>query len=320
MSNDANQYDVAIIGGGPAGLSAAVVLGRACRRVVIFDHGRPRNYAAREVHGFLGLDGITPSQLRGKGRREAQSYDVDIEDSEVTSVDRLSESAASQTAHRFKISTDHRMISARAVLFATGVVDEVPEISGVRERYGVCVHHCPYCDGWEHRGKRLVALADGSASVELATSLLPWSQHVTCCSNGGRLTSKDRTLLSDNHINEYEEPIVKVASRDDAAMEIQFESGAALACDAIFFGAGQRQHSHFPQSLGCELDENGLIRRDPKQYTCVEGVFVAGDAAGDVQFAIVAAAQGATAAAAINRFLQEQEVVRHDAKNAPTSL
>jgi thioredoxin reductase len=124
------------------------------------------------------------------------------------------------------------------------------------------------------------------------------------------LNSADRRLLSDNHIAIREEAITEVVSSGDGSVEIRFQSRAPIGCDAIFFGAGQHQHSHLPKLLGCEIDDDGLIRRDDKQRTCVDGVFIAGDAASDVQFAIVAAAQGAAAAAAINRMLQEDEIIR----------
>jgi thioredoxin reductase len=310
MIKEARQFDVAVVGGGPAGLTAAIILGRACRRVILFDDGKPRNYAARAVHGFPGLDGITPSRLREKARGDAQSYAVEIVDSKITLVERLDDRGTVPAALRFKIATDRSVVLARAVLFATGVVDEIPEIHGIRELYGICVHHCPYCDAWEHRGKHLVALANGSASVELALSLKPWSNNVSCCPNGGRLKSADRRLLGANRIAMRPEPIAEIARNDQGGANIQFENGANFACDAIFFGAGQRQHSQLPIRLGCEVNEDGLIRRDDKQRACVEGVFVAGDAAGDVQFAIVAAAQGAKAATAIHRFLQDQEIVR----------
>jgi thioredoxin reductase len=310
ITKQADSYDVAIIGGGPAGLTAAVVLGRACRRIILFDHGKPRNYAARAIHGFLGLDGIAPKQLLERARHEAQCYDVQTENSEVKSIDRIEDSMELSKSSRFRVTTSNRTILARAVLLATGVIDEVPKIPGIEELYGVSVHHCPYCDAWEHRGKHLVALADGSAAIELALSLLPWSKHVTCCANGTKLTSADLRTLSENSIITRTEPIAEIVRSGKARVEVRFESGEKLACDAIFFGAAQRQHSELPTILGCEIDEDGLIRRDSKQRTCVEGVFAAGDAAGDVQFAIVAAAQGATAAAAIHRMLQEQETVR----------
>src|SRR4051794_4124535 len=165
MINEARQFDVAVIGGGPAGLTAAMILGRSCRRVVLFDHGKPRNYAARAVHGFLGLDGISPGELRDRGRKEAKSYGVEICDCKVTNARNVTRDGDCRT--RFEIATDARTLAARALLLATGMTDYLPEIPGIHELYGKTVHHCPYCDGWEHRGKRLVALASGSSAAKL---------------------------------------------------------------------------------------------------------------------------------------------------------
>src|SRR4051812_4086343 len=137
------DFDAAIIGGGPAGLSAAVVLARACRRVVLFDHNKPRNYAARAIHGFLGQDGVSPCELRDRGREEAKRYRVDIRDCEVTDARRLNSDAADDT--HFEIVASDESFIARAVLLATGMRDYLPEIPGLRELYGKSVHHCPYC-------------------------------------------------------------------------------------------------------------------------------------------------------------------------------
>src|SRR4051812_12484642 len=192
------NFDVAIVGGGPAGLNAAIILARACRRVVLFDHGKPRNYAARAVHGFLGLDGISPYDLRERGRREALSYRVLINDCEVTSAAVVP--GVESSASRFKIATDSGTLIARSILLATGMIDHLPKIPGLRELYGRAVHHCPYCDGWEHHGTHLVALANGSAAATLALSLRVWSPVVTACANGHPLSEVDRRRLCDNDI------------------------------------------------------------------------------------------------------------------------
>src|SRR3954463_13067635 len=188
-NHDPENYDVAIVGGGPAGLTAAVVLGRACRRVVLFDHGKPRNYAARAIHGFLGQDGVSPGELRDRGRKEASNYGVEFRDGEVTSARALSADDEHDTF--FEITIADNSVTARAVLLATGMTDYLPEIPGLRELYGKSVHHCPYCDGWEHRGKHLVALASDSTAVKLALSLRVWSPQVTACSNGKPISDKE---------------------------------------------------------------------------------------------------------------------------------
>jgi thioredoxin reductase len=299
------DYEVAIVGGGPAGLSAAVVLGRARRRVVLFDHGQPRNSASRGVHCFLTQDGINPFELRDLGRREAESYGVEIIDREVIQAKQLACDESSPSL--FEIRTSDRSVNVRALLLTTGMADCVPEIAGVKELYGQSVHHCPYCDGWEHRDQRLAAFGNGSAAVKLALTLRGWSHQVTACSHGASLSSADRQSLQRNKIEWREEKVKRLVPKDGKLAEIEFESGAPLACDALFFSAEQWQRSNLPEMLGCCVDEDNCVQTSDKQGTSIEGLFLAGDADGEVQFAIVAAAEGAIAATAINTMLQKQD-------------
>jgi thioredoxin reductase len=298
-----HRYDVAIVGGGPAGLSAAVVRGRCRRTVVVFDHGRPRNYAAQAVHGYLGLDGIAPDTLRAAGRREALAYGAELVDAEVTDI-----RPCGAEGREFEITAEGEPLRvARKLLLATGVRDELPDVAGLREFYGKTVHHCPYCDGWEHRDRRLAALGAGEAAVGLALSLRTWSPHVTACSNGQRLSAADRQRATRNGIAIREEAVRQLAGARGRLEAVHFVGGPALPCDALFFAAAQGQRSPLPLMLGCECDQDGLIATRGKQGSGVCGLFLAGDADGDVQFAIVAAAEGATAATAINRELQDED-------------
>ena len=298
-------FDVAIIGGGPAGLSAAITLGRACRRVVVFDHGRPRNQAARHIHCFLGHDGIAPADLRARGRVEAERYGAVFIEAEVLKAACISD----EPGKAFRVHTEDREIESRIVLLTTGVVDELPEIDGLRELYGQSVHHCPYCDGWEHRGRRLVALGQTRSAVELAVSLRGWSEQVTLCSHGADVSAKDERFLQRHGIAVRTEPLSRLVGSDGALQCIEFAEGADLACDAVFFSSGQGQRSSLPAMLGCDCDDEGLIVTGKKNCTSVEGVYLAGDADGDSQFAITAAAEGATAATAIDRELKQQDFV-----------
>jgi thioredoxin reductase len=307
MSEDSvpPKFDVAIIGGGPAGLSAAVVLGRACRRVVLFDHGRPRNYAAQAVHCYLGRDGVAPDALREQGRNEAKSYGVEFIDKEVIAACRLDE--PSERLGGFEIRTSECAFSARALLLCTGVVDVLPDISGIHDFYGRSIHHCPFCDGWEHRNQRLVALGKSDAVVNLAISLRNWSPHVTTCSNGRQLTEEDNRVLRNMDVPLRTEKLREFQGANGRLEQVLFDSGPPLPCDAVFFSSGQFQRSPLTVQLGCQQDEEGLIRTGKKQSTGVKGLFLAGDADGEVQFAIVAAAEGAVAAVTINHLLQEDD-------------
>jgi thioredoxin reductase len=313
------DYEVAIIGGGPAGLSAAITLGRCRRRVIVFDHGKPRNAAALEVHGYLGLPSVSPFELRELGRKQAASYDVEFCDCEVIDAQCLSQQ--SKAASRFEIRAAHRPpVFARKLLLATGVKDFLPEIDGVRDFYGRSVHHCPYCDGWEHRGQRLVAFGPGSAAVGLAESLRTWSENVTACTDGQSIESTDRERLAQLGVQVRYEKVVHLHGHDGVLEQLEFDAGPRLACDALFFNTGECQRSGLPGMLGCESDDKGLVVTEQKQRTCVDGLFLAGDADGDVQFSIVAAAEGAIAATAINRELQDEDLARLENSSSTAGL
>jgi thioredoxin reductase len=302
----APDYDVAIVGGGPAGLSAAIVLGRARRRVLVCDHGKPRNYAARAIHGYLGIDGISPAELRQRGGEEARRVGVEILAAEVTAV--VEKRLPKHKSSRFEVSIAGRPpIVARKLLLATGLIDVLPDTENVRDFYGTSVHHCPYCDGWEHRGKRLVALGDGKAAVGLAISLRGWSPHVVACTNGQPIGEVETERLARNHIGHRAEKVVSLSGASDSLEAVHFDMGPPLACDALFFHTDKHQRSPLPAALGCEYDEDGLVITHGKQGTGVPGLFLAGDSAGHVQFAIVAAAEGAIAATAIHRELQLED-------------
>jgi thioredoxin reductase len=302
----AELFDVAVVGGGPAGLSAALLLGRSRRRVVVFDHGRPRNYAAKAVHGFLTLDGISPGELRKRGREQCAVYGVEFRDLEVESASRLSTDHG--TVFELRIH-DGSLVRARKVLLATGVKDDLPAIAHIHDFYGTSVHHCPYCDGWEHRDQRLVGFGQGKAAVELALMLLNWSASVTLCTNGQELSDEDLAQLANHRIGHRTEAVNALIGKNGILEWLTFKSGQPLLCDAIFFSASQGQRSGLALMLGCECDENGQIVSQGKKESGVPGLFVAGDADGDVQFAVVAAAEGAIAATAINQELHEEDIV-----------
>jgi thioredoxin reductase len=300
-----DTFDVAIIGGGPAGLSAAIVLGRCRRRIVLFDHGKPRNYAAQGVHCYLSAEGTPPLELRERGRNEVRSYGVEIIDREVVVARCCAPDDDAQTS--FELRTAERIYRSRKLLLATGLVDVLPELPGLKELYGRSVHHCPYCDGWEHRDQRLAAFGDGNSAAGLALALRRWSPHVIALSNGDSIEESTITQLEASGITYREESIQELAGNAGALTEVHFENGPPLPCDALFFSASKVQRSRLPTLLGCATDDGGLIETGKKQGTRIEGLYLAGDADGDVQFAIVAAAEGAVAATAINRALQEEE-------------
>jgi thioredoxin reductase len=292
--------DVVIVGGGPAGLSAALVLGRCRRRVLVCDDGHPRNAASRALHGYLTRDGVAPSELLRIGRDELAPYGVELRQATVVDVQRLSEG--------FTVTLDTGdAVLARAVLLATGVRDHVPEIEGMDACYGRSVFHCPYCDGWEVRERRLVVIGVRGAATGLALALKTWTDNVTICSNGpARLASRHREQLAAQDISVHQARVERLDHEDGQARRLVLEGGATVDCDAVFFATGQSPRCDLPQRLGCEFTRRGTVKTDRLGHTCVPGLYVVGDASRDVQFVVVAASEGAKAAVAINKALQQR--------------
>jgi thioredoxin reductase len=291
-------YDCIVVGAGPAGLSASLFLARYRRRTLTFHHNSPRNEYAHGVHGFLGHDGISPAELLARGRDEVTAYGGLIVESCVTGIERLSND-------HFRISTgnaaqDDRTFAARRVLLATGLRDLRPDCPGFRDFYGVTVHHCPDCDGYECIDKRIAVLGTGTKTVGFALKLLTWTNNITLVNeNPDGLSKDDRVTLADFNISVRDQSIARLEG-DLASRQIQrivFSDGDALECDALFFNLGTEPASKLHEILGCKLDETcGLVWVDRTRQTSVEGVYAAGDITPNSQLAVVAAAEGAMAA------------------------
>jgi thioredoxin reductase len=291
------MYDVVIVGGGPAGLSAALMLGRCRRRVLVCDEGRPRNSASRALHGFLTRDGIPPLDLLALGRDELKAYEVEVRQTSVRAITRR--------PGGFSVQMDGGTVDALAVLLATGVRDRVPDIPGAAECFGTSVHHCPYCDGWEFRDRRIAVLGSGTSPAGLALSLRTWTNAITACTNGARLKTPHRAQLERHDVAVRQDRIERLDHEAGWVRRIVFHNGSTLDCDAVFFTGPQHQQCELAQALGCEFNRKGTVSTDLLGRTCVPGVYVVGDASRDVQFAIVAAAEGAKAAVGINKDLLE---------------
>lgn len=296
------MLDVLIIGGGPAGLSAALVLGRCLRRVLLCDGGAGRNRASRGVHNFLTRDGLLPADLRRLGEEELRPYEtVAVRRGEVTEL--------AVTAAGFQATLDDgSRVTARKALLATGVADRLPEIPGLAELYGRSVFHCPYCDGWENRGRPLAAYGKGARGQGLARELKGWSDDVVLLTDGpGRLLPGHRAALDRHGIAVYETPVVRLESEDGELRRIVLADGTALARSALFFSTGQKQACDLPSALGCALTGKGVVKTDRNEMTSVPGLYAAGDVTRGLQWAITAAAEGARAAFAINTALLEED-------------
>ena len=307
-------YDCIVIGAGPAGLSASLFLARYRRRVLTFHHNSPRNLYSHGVHGFLGHHGIMPEQLLARGRDEVTLHGGLIVEGCVTKVSKLGDG-------RFRVSTGEgedqnahavQSFEARRILLATGLRDLTPDCPGFADFYGVTVHHCPDCDGYEVSDKRVAVLSAGEKGVAFALGLLTWTDRLTLLTDGSEegIADEHRARLARFGIPVREERIKGLeGDREKKRLaRVLFEGGEALECDALFFNLGALMAGDLHEMLGCELDpECGLVAVDDEQQTSVRGVYAAGDITPHSQLAVVAAAEGAMAAIHIHKSLIPEE-------------
>ena len=300
-----NEWECAIVGGGAAGLSAALVLGRARRRTLVIDAGEQSNRAAHGIGGLLGQDGRPPAELYADGRRELTKYpSVQVVEGEVTG-------ATAQEGPAFRLElADGSVHHAQRVLLAGGMQYDAPDIPGLNEHWGRAVFHCPFCHGWEARDQALAVLADGDRAVHMALMLRGWTGDVVVLTNGpSGLDDDQNRALADAGVPVDERKVVEFASRNGELAAVVFADGDELKREGVLVASALRQRTDLATQLGVRIAPPGpvvvdAVRVDPMQRTSVPGVFAAGDLVDHTyRQAITAAGSGCSAAIDAERWL-----------------
>jgi thioredoxin reductase len=291
-------FDVIVIGGGPAGSSAALILGRSRLSVLMIDNARPRNIRTNAVHGLLTRNNIRPLELRRIAHKEVLQVGVAIEIGEVIHLNCV------ENGFDMRLS-DGRTFQAKRVVLATGLRDQLPAIDGLERLYGTSVFHCPFCDGWEARDKPLGVLGSGSKGVNIARGLLTWSGDVILFTNGTPLRREDRDRADEGGIIVRTEKIAHLAGAKRLEA-VKLISGESIPRHTLFFDPEPVQQCGLAISLGCTTSRSGAVRTDKRQRTNVPALYVTGDAAADPNMVVVAMADGVKAALNIVQEMQRE--------------
>ena len=302
------HYDVVVVGGGAAGLSAALVLGRARRRIAVIDAGHPRNAPAAHMHGFLSRDGMPPADLLASGRAEVRGYGVELIDDRVVGIKPgfSVELAGSQP------------LSARRILIATGARDELPDIPGVAERWGRDFLHCPYCHGWEVRDQPIAVLGTKAGSIPHALLVRQWSDDVIFFAHTVEPTRDELAQLRARGVHLVTGRVARLVIETDRLTGVEMVDGRVFARNAVFIRPVNTPHQDGRWAeLGCVVDDSGFIVVDATGRTSVSGVWAAGNVV-DPRFQVISSAgHGSATAIAINADLVREDVESVVAVDSP---
>ena len=300
------DYDVVIVGGSVAGLSAALVLGRSFRRVLVVDSGRPCNRQTPHSHSFMTRDGTPPSQLTTLAREQALAYPtIQYRNGLIATL--------SKNDDGFSLTTDdNTRIRARKVLLATGLEDIMPPIEGFTECWGISVLHCPYCHGYEVRNQPLGVLIQGDHAVDYVGLIHHWSKKLTLFTNGpGAITDEQRSLIDRLKVPIIDTPVARLRHHNGVLSALELQDGNPIELTALFAPMPFRQHSDLAQQAGCTFNPAGLINVNVFGQTSVAGLFAAGDNSSPMRQLAVASANGVAAGAGINRELVTEEIAAY---------
>ena len=294
--------DAIVCGGGPAGLAAALWLGRYRRQTVLLDDGGQRNLAARATHGYLSRDGASPRDLLTAARRDLDAYDT-------VAIVRARATEAARRPKAFEVTAGQRTYRAHRLVLATGVSDVRPDIPGFDELYGTAVFHCSCCDGFEARDHDVLAIGWGEHTAGFAIDLLEWGARVTLVTNGRRFEGSGACsrALARTGVELIEDDIVELCRRDGAMTAARLRSGRVVPATMAFFSIAHRPRTELASVLGCKLDAEGYVVTDAHGATSIEGVYAAGDVTPGEQLVQVAAAEGAVTGIACALSLRGQE-------------
>jgi thioredoxin reductase len=295
-----------VVGGGAAGLSAALVLTRARRRVAVVDAGQPRNAPAAHMHGFLGSDGLPPSELLAAGRAEVAGYGGHLVTGTVTTITPRGE--AGRGGRCFAVTLDGgSSLRARRVLVTTGLGDQLPEIAGVRQRWGRDLLHCPYCHGHEVREQPLGVLGGTAEAVAHAHLIRQWSDDLVLFANGIAVSEQHREQLLARGIAIIDDPVARLVVEDDHLTGVELATGRTVPRAAVFVRPRFVPNDTLLIDLGCARGENGWVTVDGTGRTSVAGIWAAGNAVNPRAQVITAAGEGSAAAIALNNDLVEED-------------
>ncbi|MFC0473290.1 NAD(P)/FAD-dependent oxidoreductase [Halalkalibacter kiskunsagensis] len=300
--------DVVIVGGGPGGLSAALVLGRSCRSVVLIDSGHPRNEVTYESHGFLTRDGIKPFELRKLAQEQMKKYD------NVSIVNDLVENVEKEMGTFITTTQNEMVIVSRKMIFATGLKEHLPSISGLSQTYGKSVFSCPYCDAWEHRDQPLAVIGNEKNLIHYIRLIYNWSQDLVVATNGPAvLTKQEKKELERHKVRLVEAKISELTSTDGVLEKLVFADGESLKRKAAFLvNTGAEQATMLPEKLGVKLNEKGAFETKEHGKTNIDGLYIIGDAAKRFTGLIGAASEGYETGVTMNHEFVEEDWLIED--------